>query len=70
MSDQSIVVSYREIGKGFCPYLIQPFISIVKRSRNDGSRKLIYRISRPHIKGRSSPLAMALTPENVAEVLS
>ncbi len=50
------VQSMGEIGKDFCPNILQPFLeNIDRRSCNDGSRELIPVFCNPHLKGRPSP---------------
>ncbi len=62
MSGQSIV----DMGKDFCTNFPQPFLeNIDRKSRNDGSRKLIPVFHSPHRKGRSSPSAVARTLESL-----
>ncbi len=45
------IQSMEEMGKNFCPNVLQPFLeSIDRRSCNDGSRELIPVIHNPHRK--------------------
>ncbi len=58
------VQSMEEMGKDFCPNLLQPFReNIDRRSCNDGSRELIPVFHNPHRKRRPSPSAVARTLE-------
>ncbi len=50
------IQSMGEMGKDFCPNVLQPFLeNIDRRSCNDGSRKLIPVFHNPHRKWRPSP---------------
>ncbi len=54
----------REMGKDFCPNILQPSLGNVDiRSCNDGSRELIRVLHNPHRKGRHPPLAVARSLE-------
>ncbi len=56
------VQSMGEMGKDFCPNVLQPFLeNIDRRSCNDGSRELIPAFHNPHRKCRPSPSAVART---------
>ncbi len=49
-----------EMGKDFCPKILQPFLeNIDRRSCNDGSRELIPVFHNPHRKCRPSPSVVA-----------
>ncbi len=57
------VQSMGEMGKKFCPNLIQPFLETIdRRSRNEGSRELILVFHHPQRKGRLSVGMPSKTP--------
>ncbi len=59
------VQSIGEMENDFCPYFGRSFLENI-----DGSRELIPMFHNSHRKGRSSPLAVALTLEYLAGVPS
>ncbi len=63
------VQSMGEMGKDFCPNVLQPFLeNIDRRSCNDGSRELIPIFHNPHRKCRPSPSVVARTLEYLEKV--
>ncbi len=65
------VQSMEEVGKDFCPSVLQPFLEIIdRRSCNDGSRELIPVFHNPNPKCRPSPSTMSRTLEHLVGVPS
>ncbi len=65
------VQSIRDMGKDFCPIVLQPFLeNIDRRSCNDESRELIPVFHIPHRKCRPSSSVVARTLENLVGVSS
>ncbi len=65
------VQSLGEIGKDFCPNVLQPFLETIdRRNCNDGSRELSPVFHNPERKGRPSPSAVARTLEYLEGVPS
>ncbi len=65
------VQSMGEMGKNFCPNILQPFLeNIDRRSCYDGGRELIPIFHIPHRKCRPSPSAVARTLEYLEGVPS
>ncbi len=65
------VQSMGEMGKDFCPNVLQPFIeNIDRRSCNNGSRELIPQFYNAHRKSRPSPPAVARNLEYLVGVSS
>ncbi len=64
------VQSMGEIGQGFCPNFLQPFLENVDRwSWNDGSRELISVFDNPHRKCQPCHSVVALTLEYLVGVV-